>query len=396
MWTNDKIRFWLALFAILMVTLLPCIRFTVALAEEPEPLAFVDTQPAEAFENEVYTWKIIVKGGEPPYSCSLASLLPPGLFLDTATFTVSGKPPKGVTSDRYTFGIKVTDSSNPPLSIEAPFTITVQYRSNIAVSSGLSASGTDVYVDGQQVGRLSGGEKISRIFPSGTKHTITVGTLDTAPGENDARLRPVMEKIVVDGLSPDANFDYFSEYDIRVKSNQPDIPQMPGSGWYKTGDPLSSTAPAQIDPKTGVQYRFSHWLLPTGEVYGNPNLSWKVTKPGEVIAIYDTYYQLIVNSEHCEVAGNGWYKADSKAIWNIRCSDSTPAPGFWGYIGVQLRAEKDTGIVLMDAPKEIEVTWKPDYSRVVIPIVTGIIVASVIGIFSLLHNRIKRVMERRY
>jgi hypothetical protein len=320
--------------------------------------------------------------------------LPPGLFLDSATCVVSGEPPKGVPGDRYTFGIKVTDSSNPVVSIEAPFTITVQYRSNISIGSGLSSE-TGVYVDGQQVAKLRGGQKTSRIFPSGTKHTIAVDVSNASAGESDARLSPVTNDIVIDGLSPDANFDYSSEYDISVKSNQPGIPQLPGSGWFKEGDQMSSTAPAEIDPETGVQYRFAHWQLPTGEIYSNADLIWKVTKPGEVIAVYDTYYQLTVNSEHCEVNGDGWYKADSKAVWNIKCSDSIPAPGFWGYVGVQLRPEENTGTVLMDAPRDIEVTWKPDYTKIVIPVVTGIIVAIIISVFGVLHGRIKTAVSRR-
>jgi hypothetical protein len=199
---------------------------------------------------------------------------------------------------------------------------------------------------------------------------------------------------VVDGLSPDANFDYVSEYDIRVKSNQPDIPPLPGSGWYKEGSPLNSTAPTQIEPKTGVQYRFAHWQLPTGEIYGNPSLSWKVTKTGEAIAIYDKYYQLTVNSEHCDVEGSGWYKAESEARWTVRCSQSVPAPGFWGHLGAELRPEIDTGTVLMDAPREIDIVWKPDYSRIIIPVITGLIAAGVIAVFSLLHNRIKLLIDR--
>ncbi len=402
MLTKYTFRFRLSLAAILAIALLSCLGFGgVAVAQNetapaaPQPLAFAASQPPQAFENEAYSWSITATGGLPPYACSANGSLPPGLFLDATTCAVSGTPPKGVPSDTYTFGIKVTDSSDPAVSIEAPFTITVQYRSNISISSGLSSSQTNVYVDGQQVGKLSGGQKISRIFPSGTKHTISVDASSTATGESDARLSPVMKDIVVDGLSPDAYFDYSSEYEISVKSNQTGIPQLPGSGWFKDGDQLSSTAPAEIDPETGVQYRFDHWQLPTGEIYSNADLNWKVTKPGEVIAVYDTYYQLTVNSEHCEANGTGWYKVDSKAVWNIKCSDSIPAPGFWGYVGVELRPQQDTGTVLMDAPKDIEVIWKPDYSRIIIPVVTGLIAAIVISVFGVLHGRIKAAISGR-
>ena len=393
MWTaNYRIRFWLAFFAILLSTLLPIMRFTVAVAEEP--ITFVDIQPPEAFENEDYAWNITIKGGKLPYTCNLTGVLPPGLFLDAARCAISGKPLKGAITDKHTFSIKVADSSNRPLSAEASFTITLQYRSNIAITSALSAGETNVYVDGQQVAKLGGGQKISRIFPAGTKHTITVDTSVLASSKDEVRLRPVIDKIVVDGLSPDATFDYSSEYNINVKGNQPGIPTLPGSGWYTKDSPLNSAALAQIEPKPGTQYRFSYWKLPTGEVNGDTNLSWRVTKPGDVIATYDTYYQLTVNSEHCEVVGSGWYKAGTKARWNIKCAQSITAPGFWGHLGVQLEPEPDTGTVLMDAPKEVDIVWKRDYSKITMQVIGGLVAATVIAILSLLKRRIKRIVAR--
>jgi hypothetical protein len=392
MWAaNGRIRFWLTCFIILSSILLPCIRSTFAIAEGP--LAFVNTQPPDALENEDYAWQITVTGGQAPYSCNVTGALPPGLFFNTSQSAISGKPSPGITTSRYTLVIKATDSSNPPLSIEAPFVINVQYRANISTTSALSGE-TNVYVDGQQVAKLQGGEKTSRIFTSGTKHTISVDASASAPSQGNVRLKPVIDQIVVDGLSPDAIFDYSSEYEITVKCNQPDIPPLPGSGWYKTDSPLDSAAPAQIEPKPGIQYRFAHWLLPTGEVLGDTKLDWKVTKPGEVLANYDTYYELTVNSDHCEVDGGGWYKAGDKARWSVKCSQSVPAPGFWGHLGAELKPEQDTGTMLMDSPKEVNVVWNPDYSKIIIPVVTGVIAATVIAVLGILHERSKRVVAK--
>ena len=352
---NNRNRFWFTFLVILLSALSPFISSAVALADEP--LAFASTQPTDVLENEDYSWQIVITGGKSPYSCNLTGTLPPGLFLDAAGWRIYGKLPKGTTIARYAFNIKATDSSDPPLSVESPFIINVQYRSNISISPALSGE-TNVYVDGQYVAKLRGGEQTSRIFTAGTKHTISVDTLGSVPGKDDVRLKPVTDKIVVDGLSPDAVFDYSSEYEIHVKGNQSDIPPLPGSGWYKTGDLLESAAPAQIEPKAGTQYRFAHWLLPTGEVLGDAKLNWKITKPGDVTAVYDTYYQLTVNSEYCDVEGADWYKAGSKARWSVKCSQSVPVPGFWGNLGVELKPVKDTGTVLMDGPQEITVTWR--------------------------------------
>ena len=387
----NRNRFWFIFLVILLSALSPVISSTVALADEP--LAFASTQPTDVLEDVEYSWQIIITGGKAPYSCNLTGALPPGLFLNAASLRIYGKLPRGAAVARYAFNIKAADSSNPPRSIESPFIINAQYRSNISISPALPGE-TNVYVDGQYMAKLHGGEQTSRIFNSGTKHTISVDSSVSAANEDGVRLKPVTDKIVIDGLSPDAVFDYSPEYEIRVKSNQPDILPLPGSGWYKTGVLLESAAPAQIETKAGTQYRFARWLLPTGEVMGDAKLNWKVTKSGDATAVYDIYYQLTINSEHCDVEGDGWYKAGEKARWRVNCAQSVPVPGFLGHLGVELKAEQDTGTVLMDAPKEINITWEADYSRIIIPVVTGVIAAVVLAIIGLLHDRSKKVVAK--
>jgi hypothetical protein len=65
MLTRHNLLFWLSLLAIFVLVLLPGLGFGAALAQESEPpaqepLAFAAGQPAEAFENEAYTWNISV------------------------------------------------------------------------------------------------------------------------------------------------------------------------------------------------------------------------------------------------------------------------------------------------------------------------------------------------
>jgi hypothetical protein len=388
---DNRNRFWFTFLLILLSVISPFINPATILADGP--LAFASTQPTDALENEDYSWQIILTGGTAPYSCNLVGSLPAGLFFDAASLIIYGKLPKGTSLARYTFGLKATDSSDPPLSVESTFIINVQYRSNVSISSAFSGE-TNVYVDGQHVNKLRGGGQATMLFTAGTQHTISVDPSVTAASENNVRITPVTEKIVVDGLSPDAFFDYSSEYEVHIKSNQPDIPALSGSGWYKTNGLLESAAPNQIEPRAGTQYRFTYWLLPTGEAMVDDKLKWNVTKSGDATAMYDTYYQLTVNSEYCDVEGADWYKAGSKARWSVKCSQSVPAPGFWGYVGVELKARPDTGSIIMDAPKEVSVTWKADYSRILIPVVTGIVVAAVLAVIGVFHERSKKVVAK--
>lgn len=389
--SGNRTRFWFIFPVIVLSILSTFISSAAVLADEP--LAIASTQPEEVLEDEDYSWQIGITGGTPPYSCNLTGTLPPGLVFNATSLNIHGKVPKGTDFASYTFTITATDSSSPPLSVESPCSINVKYRSNISISPALPGE-TNVYADGQYVAKVRGGEHTSVVFEAGTQHTISVEPSVLVASNGDIRSKPVTDRIVVSGLSPDAVFDYSSEYEIHVQSNQSDIPALPGSGWYSINDLLESTAPVQIEPRAGTQYRFVHWLLPAGEVLGDAKLNWKVTRSGDATAVYDIYYKLTVNSEYCDVEGEDWYRAGSKARWKVECSEPVPAPGFWGNLGIELKARPGSGAVLVDSPKEINVLWKADYSRIVIPVITGIIVTSVLAIIRMLRDRSKKVVAR--
>ncbi len=99
-------------------------------------LAITTTTPLPpASTTMAYSQTFAATGGVTPYTWSVASgsSLPPGLMLDSSTGALTGTPTTGGT---YNFGITVTDSSTPPASVTATFTLVVSGAQNLAGLNG--------------------------------------------------------------------------------------------------------------------------------------------------------------------------------------------------------------------------------------------------------------------
>ena len=354
-----------------------------------KPITFLYTYLSDATEAKSYQGYTGATGGTTPYTFSLVSgTLPSGLILDPVNGRISGTPAKG-TAGTYYFTIKVTDSSSPSLSAEQSYTLVVEkgyYESVITIASTLAAGETNVYVDGKQVAKLRGGQTTRQSFAVGTEPAITVYSMVSHPTRTDVRFVADVTEIIVDELSPDATFTYTPEYFVDLKTDPPQIASLTGSNWYKEGSVLRSTASAQIEGTTGTQYRFSYWLLPTGEKSTDEDLSWTVNAPGKVIATYDTYYQLIVTSPEGKVDGSGWYKAGTAAKWSVNPPE-VPMSGILGFFRGKLKPDNATGTEVMDSQKTVTVTWYPDYTMpaVLISLLLLFLIAAIFGVRRLLY-----------
>ena len=277
------------------------------------PITFLTTTLPDATEDTSYSQKVNVTGGTSPYTWSIVSgSLPDGLTLKTTTGVISGTPDDDTTGS-YSFSIRVTDSSTSTLSAQHSFSLFVRegtFESVVSVASGLASGETNVFVEGEWVAALGGGESVQLSLDLDSSQTITVD--DTVSNPTNANIRFVAEddSIEVSESSPDAHFSYNTEYFLAVTTAPSEAGQLTGSDWYSEGDVFTTTAPSQVEDTSDTRYRFSHWQLPTGGTVTNENLSLTVTTPGSIIANYDIEYFIEFETEPGEVGqvtGTGWY-----------------------------------------------------------------------------------------
>ena len=231
------------------------------------PLSFLTTTLPDATEDSSYSQKVNVTGGTSPYTWSIVSgSLPDGLTLKTTTGVISGTPDDDTTGS-YSFSIRVTDSSTSTLSTQHSFSLFVRegtFESVISVASGLASGEANVFVEGEWVAALGGGESVHLSLDLGSSQTITVD--DTVSNPTNANVRFVVEddSIEVRESSPDAHFSYNTEYLLAVTTAPSEAGQVTDSDWYSEGDVFTITAPSQVEDTSDTRYRFSHWQLPTG------------------------------------------------------------------------------------------------------------------------------------
>jgi hypothetical protein len=136
----------------------------VTLVINPAAAILTLTSPPPATVGTPYTGIIVVGGGTGPYTCTVLSGTPPaGLTITNQTIT--GTP---TTAGSSTLSVRCVDSSNPPVSITGPVTITVQPLTALTLT-GLLPDAT-VNVPYSQTLTAQGG------LPPYT-YAITAGTL---------------------------------------------------------------------------------------------------------------------------------------------------------------------------------------------------------------------------
>ncbi len=277
------------------------------------PLSFLTTSLPDATEGSSYSEQVNVTGGKSPYTWTIISgALTDGLTLTSSTGVIHGTPDDD-TAGSYSFTIRVTDSSTSPLSAQHGFSLSVEegtFESVISVASSLASGEANIFVEGDWVAALRGGESAHLSLDLDSSQTVTVD--DTVSHATNASIRYVAEddSIEVSESSPDAHFSYHAEYFLEIKTAPSGVGLLTDSGWYREGYIFTTSAPSEVEDTSDTRYHFSHWQLPTGGTVTSENLSLTVTAPGSIIANYDTEYFVEFETDPSEVGqvtGTGWY-----------------------------------------------------------------------------------------
>lgn len=346
-------------------------------------LTFTTTSIPSAAVGQGYSAAITATGGTGTITYALTSGgLPSGLSFHTGQ--IVGTPARG-TAGNYSFTITATAGSSTEQQTFSLFVDKGSYDVTVSISTGLAEGQTRLYVDNVPKGTLRGGEsaKLTKLDPD-LSVTVSVDSTVANPGRTDIRYKAESTSARASEGVSQIQFNYFTEYDIQVKSDPAGLTSIPGSAWYREGTPLNINAPTEVAKDAESQYRFAYWLTPRGDKISSQVLNTAVGASGNYVATYELYYRINVESQFGSVQGGGWNKTGSTAKWTVAPVE-VAMPGILGFFGGKYRALLTSGTVIADGPKIVTVQWDPDYSTpaVTIPLAILAVAGAIYGLYAL-------------
>lgn len=355
---------------------------TVTITVQPCTLSFVSTMIPAAQENVPYSVALSATGGTGPYTWT-ASGLPVGLYIDPNSGVISGTPSAG-SAGAYSIAVTVTDTTGCCGTHNGSFLLNVVYGTydfQVKIGPGLTQGNTNVLVDGSEKATLGGGQTETFTAQQGTSHVVAVDQTVASPAQASTKFMVKgANEMTVSESNLFAYFDYAPAVLIGVDTSPPGIAPLSGGSWYAVGDNCKSSAPATIDDanRAGTQYRFSQWRMPDDSTSPNNNLSFTVSAPGTVSAVYDTYYLLTLSSDYPKIADTTWCKSGTNTQYSFSVTEAAMS-GLWGFLGGKMKATNPTGTHLMDGPYTEKIVWSYDYTiPIVIIIVAVLVIAGIV------------------
>lgn len=338
-------------------------------------------QPDPIIIGESYRWTITAQGGTQPYRFKLLSDLPTGLYLDSVDGVIFGTLQS--CSGISTCQVKIQVEDKFHLGYWRIYTFNILYRTTIK-SCGAQFNGEmDIYIDGKINGKLKSGQSITHCFTCGEYPQISVDDEVIFPTENNTKYRPLNNTISVNSSCPDAEFNYYREYLIKITTNPPQASAYftdssgwnQSSVWIREGDSIRKNAPLIVE-RDGIRYSFNHWLLPTYEQIDTNKLDWQVTRFGDLVACYETEYWLDTSMPFVTIEGGGWKSENTIANWVIKDYVAQLPPNIGALLGVYSVPAPIQGTEFMDKPKKVAIRWELECRPAIGSFIIALIITS--------------------
>jgi len=346
-------------------------------------LVFSTTSLPGAIVGQSYSATVTATGGTGTITYALSGGgLPSGLTFNAGQ--IMGTPARGA-GGSYSFTVTATAGSTTAQQAFSLFVDKGNYNVTVSISTGLAEGQTRLYVDNVPKSTLRGGEsaRLTGLDPDSSVN-VSVDSTVANPGRPDIRYRAESTSARASVDVSQIQFNYFTEYDVQVKSDPTGLTSIAGSGWYRDGTPLNINAPQEISRDAESQYRFAYWLTPRGDKINSQVLNTAVASSGNFVATYELYYKVNIESQFGSVQGGGWLKSGSSGKWSISPSE-VAMPGILGFFGGKYKALLTSGTAVADEPRTVTVQWDPDYSTpaVTIPLLVLAIAGAVYGLYAL-------------
>ncbi len=377
----SKFKGYLAL-SVLLICYIVFLCSNITSVEAANVLTLDNTSPPQVIIGEYYRWQIPISGGNGPYRYRISGDLPNGLYDSTNGYIV-GAATLPQNRSAYQVRISVTDSSSS--YTEQIYVFDVVYKATISVTGTTPFGGeTNVYINGIQSEKLSGTSPLTMLFPLEEEHSVRID--NTVYDTTDNNTRYVFSNTYIypiSNSSTKAIFTFVTEHYLKASTKPEGICSLFSSNWYslsnwyKDGSQISYDALPEVkyNDKPDTKYSFSYWTSPGGQQQIENKLVLPVNEGGEIIANYDTWYKLTINSRYgAAIEGEAFYLAGSTARWRITGGNAPPASDIIGYnLGIkQMPAKSEDDNVVMDSPKTINIQWVNDSSSFTAPLWGGL------------------------
>lgn len=262
---------------------------------------------------------------------------------------------------RYTVNLQADDFCSGFSSAIAYFDISPNtYQVSISLSGVPPQVSAGIQVDGQSSGTIGGSDIKSLSFGINTSHTIAVDQYVT--GSTGSRYFAAQNSWTVNS-GGSHTFSYQAQYLLTVATDPNGITQISGGGWYNAGSTVQTgTATSSLTGSAGTQYAFQTWQVDGAAQTGNP-ITITLNGPHTVTAVYQTQYQLTIDSPYGNPQGAGWYAAGSTATFSV----TSPSGILIQQVFVQWQGDytgsSPQGSVVMDAPKIVHAMWTTSYTQ---------------------------------